>query len=140
MDTSSPDTKLTDDEIRAIIDDTERQALGGWTGAIARAGIGTLALTVAVLASTEVQPVGLVLLGGVFVLGLAAYIRSVVRSVAKKPHISVQPERPAAVRPAASPKTTPVTPETPATPAVPAAAFGGIPGGSWSRLSEKQEA
>ena len=44
MDSNRRNTSLTDAEIRAIIDDTERQALGGWAGAIARAGLGTLAL------------------------------------------------------------------------------------------------
>ena len=141
MDASSRNTDLTDAQIRAIIDDTERQALGGWAGALARAGLGTLALTVAVLASTDLQPAGMVLLCGVFVLGLAAYIRSVARSVSKRPRISAQPARPGPGPPTESRQAPPpVAPATPATPATPVMTLGGIAGGSWSRLSEKPEA
>ncbi len=132
MDGSSGVRDLTDAEIRAIIDDTERQALGGMARAAARAGLGTLAFTGALLATMDVHPVGLVLLGGAFVLGLAAYIRSVARSVSTKPGNSAQPARPEAVPPTPSPETIPVTP------AMPATAVGGIAGGSWSRLAPKR--
>ena len=149
MDASTRRTNLTDAEIRAIIDDTERQALGGAGGAIARAGLGTMAIVLAVFASANLETVGLVLLCGFFIFGLAAYIRSVARSVSMKPRISARPARREAVPPTASPKTTPVktTPVTadsleaaPQTPETPTTALGGIAGGGWSRLSQKQEA
>jgi hypothetical protein len=144
-------SSLTNAEIRAIIDDTERQALGGARGAIARAGLGTVAIVLAVFASTDSQTVGLILLSGVFILGLAAYIRSVARSVSMKPRISAQPQRQEAVPPTASPETSPVTPASPETspvtpappetsPVTPAAPLSGIAGGAWSRLSHKHEA
>ena len=145
---------LTTAEIRAIVDDTKRQALGGAGGAMARAGLGTLAIVLAVFAATDAHMVGLILLCGLFLLGLAAYIRSVARSVSAKPRISARPARSGAVTPTASPETTPVTsasPETtpvtpaspeiaPATPAVAAPALAGIPDGAWSRLSQRKEA
>jgi hypothetical protein len=134
MDDSTRNRKLTHAEIRAILDDTERQALGGMARTAARAGLGTLAFTGALLASMDVHPVGLVLLGATLVLGLAVYIRSVARSASMKPGNSAQPARPEAMPPTAAPETTPATRPMPAT------AVDGIAGGSWSRLSQKQGA
>lgn len=74
---------LTDAQIRAIIEQARLQATGGKAGAVARAGLGTLALVLAVFASTEAETVGLILLCGIFVLGLAAYIRTVARAASE---------------------------------------------------------
>jgi hypothetical protein len=126
---------LTDAEIRAIVDDAERQALGGMARAAARAGLGTLALVSAICATMDLHPLWLVLLSVAFILGLAAYIRSVARSVSAKPPHSARRSRPVAVR---RPPPTESRPDASTTPAVPEAAF--IAGGSWSRLSGKRGA
>ena len=147
MDVRTRQSNLIDAEIRAIIEDTERQTLGGALGAIARAGLGTVAIVLAVFASTDSRTVGLILLSGVFIVGLAVYIRSVARSVATKPRIRARPAPSETVPPPAPPETSPVaaapletSPVAAAPPAIPAAPLGSITGGAWSRLSQKQRA
>ena len=73
-------SNLTDAEIRAIQDATERRALGGLAGAIIRAGLGTMALILTIFAVMDPKTVGLIFLSAAFIFGLAAYIRTVARS------------------------------------------------------------
>ena len=91
--------QLSDKELRELIDQANRRALGGRAGAVARAGLGTLALVLAVFASTEGELVGIILLCGIFILGLGAYFRAVVRSISALPRpvrrpLPVAPARP----------------------------------------------
>ena len=86
MNSRIPKQQLNDAEIRSILEQTRQQARGGKAGAVARAGLGTLALVLAVFAATDTETVGLILLCGVFVAGLGFYIRTVARAAAvRKP-------------------------------------------------------
>ena len=96
--------QLSDEELREIIDQANRRALGGKAGAVARAGLGTLALVLAIFASTEGELVGLILLCGIFILGLGAYFRAVVRSTSPpsrlvRRSLPVSPARPTTAKP-----------------------------------------
>lgn len=97
---------LTDAQIQAIIKQTELQARGGKAGAVARAGLGTLALVVAVFAVTDTETVGLIVLCGIFILGLAGYIRTVARAAKagyERPRPQTEPiSRSAVSKPAAT--------------------------------------
>ncbi len=81
MTTQHQHSTLSDAEIRAILDETKMQALGGGPRAVLRAGLGTIALVLAVFASTEAQTVGIILLCGALFSGLAVYIREVARAL-----------------------------------------------------------
>lgn len=104
MKSRTPIEHLSDARIRQILEETERQALGGRAGAIARAGLGTLALVLAIYATTESQAetLGLIMLCGIFILGLTAYIRSIARSLSKRGP-SVPPANPKPVPPVIRP-------------------------------------
>ena len=94
MEGSTRKTHLTDSEIQAIINDAESRALSNWLGVIVRAGLGTLFFVLAVYVVGNPRTTGLILLCGLFILGLGIYIGSVTRSFPAGPHAVARGLRP----------------------------------------------